>query len=164
MLAVASAALLLAAGCMSPPSSVARLNEKAYDMNVAARFGRLDVAMEHVAATSQRTYAEMHASWGKKLRVVDVDFGGVRKLANGDMVVEVVVQWQRFDESTLRVTSVAQTWRDSKGSWEVILEEPSGGDEGLFELPKNDEGAPQGSPSLNGLDAPARREPKKTLR
>lgn len=164
MLVVASAMVFAGVGCMAPPSSVARLNEKAYDMNVAARFGRLDVAMEHVAASSQRTYAEMHASWGKKLRIVDVDFGGVRKLPNGDMVVEVLVQWQRLDESILRVTSVAQTWRDSKGSWEVILEEPAGGDEGLFELPKNDQGAPQGSPSMNGLDAPARREPKQTLR
>jgi hypothetical protein len=55
------------------------------------------------------------------------------------------VTWQRPDETTMRVTDIAQRWTSTRGAWSMISEEERGGDKGLLndvEKPKSDEAAP----------------------
>ena len=47
-LAFALLASLALSGCVIPPTPAMRLSEAAYDFNNAARFGRMDIASEHV--------------------------------------------------------------------------------------------------------------------
>src|SRR5262245_46784498 len=95
-LALASAACLAAslAGCIAPPSSAQRLNDAAYELNTATRFGRMDIATEHVAALCREEFARRHAEWGRSVRIVDLEFGGASITKEGAEVL-VTVTWQR---------------------------------------------------------------------
>ena len=59
--------------CFAPPGPMERLNMSAYDLNTATRFGRMDVALEHVAQDAQVDFMARHAKWGRGIRVVDVE-------------------------------------------------------------------------------------------
>jgi hypothetical protein len=143
VLALASCAAV--AGCALPPSAAQRLAESAYDLNTAARFGRMDIAMELVRDASRDQFGKTHAGWGKALRIVDYEMNGVSIRKDGEADVLVTVTWQRPDETTMRNTEIAQRWGSIRGSWSMISEEERGGDPGLIsELVsiKSDDAAP----------------------
>lgn len=138
---------LVLSGCVMPPSPAQRLAESAYDLNTAARFGRMDVAVEHVRDTAREEFNKTHIGWGKSLRIVDYELTGVSMRKDGNADVFVTVNWQRPDETTMRSTEIAQRWASKRGDWSMISEEERGGDPGLIsELvrPKNDD-APSAS-------------------
>ncbi|MFT3774035.1 MAG: hypothetical protein QM820_52385 [Minicystis sp.] len=118
--------------CIVPPTSAQRLTESAYDLNTAARFGRMDVALEHVRDTAQSDFTRRHAGWGRTARIVDYEFGGVSMRKDGDAEVIVTVLWQRANESIMRTTDVAQRWTEKRGTWWMIGEEERNGDRGLL--------------------------------
>jgi hypothetical protein len=120
-------------GCWNPGSPSHRLAESAYDMNTATRFGRMDVALEHVGSQAREAFAKKHSGWGKSVRIVDLEFGGMNLKNKGNEAdVFVTVTWQRFDEADVRVTSVTQRWTDVRGTWSLMSEEEKGGDAGLL--------------------------------
>lgn len=133
MRCAALVALCLAlAGCFAPPSSTQRLADAAVDMNAATRFGRMDLALEHVGAAAREEFARRHAVWGGKVRVVDLEMGGFKLVTKDEAEVLVNVAWLRPDEATMRVTQIAQRWRDEKGRWQLASEERRDGDLGLL--------------------------------
>lgn len=150
--------LVLALGlpaCVLPPSSSQRLAESAYDLNTAARFGRMDVALEHVKDTARDEFTRRHAGWGRAVRVVDYEFGGVGTRKDGDADIIVTVNWQRPDEITMRTTDIAQRWTEKRGSWYLMTEEERGGDRGLLaELHKPDAAASGSAASSAAPAAP----------
>ncbi len=44
------------AGCVAPPTAAQRLSESAYDFNTAIRFGRMDIAPEHVREIAREEF------------------------------------------------------------------------------------------------------------
>jgi len=135
MLRASSCVLLLGlslSACVMPPTSSQRLTESAYDLNTATRFGRMDVALEHVRDTAREGFSQRHAGWGRVVRIVDYEFGGVSIRKDGDADVVLSVQWQRPDESTMRTTDISQRWTEKRGTWWMISEEERGGDRGLL--------------------------------
>ena len=143
-------ALLGLTGCFAPTSSTQKLADSAYDMNNATRFGRMDVALEHVAPKSREQFQKEHAGWMRSARIVDIDFNGIQVKNNGDGEVVVTLTWQRADEATTRTTSLVQRWTETRNIWTMLSEEAKG-DEGLLaETPK---GATATTP-----DAPAKPE------
>jgi hypothetical protein len=129
-----SLVLLGLVGCFSPASPSQRLTESAYNMNTATRFGRMDVAIEHVGAAAKEAWAKKHAAWGKSLRIVDLEFGGMSFKDKGTLAeVFISVTWQRLDEADARVTGVTQRWVDVRGTWSLVSEEEKDGDGGLLE-------------------------------
>jgi hypothetical protein len=140
-------------GCVMPPNSAARLAESAYELNTASRFGRMDLAMEQVRDTAREEFVRQHSGWGRTVRIVDYEFGGVNVLKDGDADVIVTFNWQRPDDTSLRTTEITQRWTNKRGTWWVIREEERGGDPGLLGAPlpsipvatdatQPDEGAP----------------------
>jgi hypothetical protein len=130
---LALAALLLGlAGCFAPPSAAQRLSEAALDMNGATRFGRMDVALDHVGPEARLEFARHHAAWGAAIRVVDLDFSGFQMIQRDEAEVLLNVTWLRQDEATVRVTKVAQRWRDDRGTWQLVGEKRKEGDAGLL--------------------------------
>lgn len=128
--------------CIIPPSSQQRLAESAYDLANASRFGRMDIALEHVKDTAQLEFAQRHAQWGRQVRIVDSEFGGVSLRKDGDADVTVSVSWQRIDESIMRTTDLSQRWTEKRGTWRLIKEEERAGDRGLLaEVVKADDKA-----------------------
>jgi hypothetical protein len=119
-------------GCVPPVSPGQLLADSAYDMNTATRFGRMDVALEHVGPAAQEDFTKRHEGWGRDKRIVDVELTGLRMRASDEADVTVSVMWQRPDEAHVRFTQLAQRWQDGRGGWRMTSEELSGGDVGLL--------------------------------
>ncbi len=125
---------LAALGCMGQ-TKVGKLQEAASNLNMATRFGRMDVATELVAPASLQDFAKRHAAWGGALRIVDVEYQGIQFVDDNKAIVFVAVGWQRPDEPNLRVTHLAQVWDYGQGGWKLTDETRSAGDVGLIGEP-----------------------------
>jgi hypothetical protein len=136
MFRVASAALsgLLLVGCFAPPPPSARVADIARDVNEAARFGRMDVALEHTADGARDHFAKHRAKWGNEVRVLDFELSSLNMKDSEHATVLVDIQWMRVDEDLLHLTRVEQTWRGASGDhgWSLVRERRIGGDIGLF--------------------------------
>ncbi len=126
-----AAALML--GCMAHQTSSQRLMEAARELNLAARFGRLDLAAEHAANSSRKTFLERRSTWGGEIRVVDVNLSNlqIQDPEHAELVVQYA--WTRMDEGVLRTTAVKQFWENpDQTGWRLQRELQAAGDKGLF--------------------------------
>jgi hypothetical protein len=117
--------------CVAPPSQAQRVTESARELNLATRFGRMDMALGRTAKGAQSSFLERRADWGKNVRILDVELSGLAMKDETHAVVQVDVEWVRSDEDTLRTTRLKQTWRDD-GGWHLVREQRLAGDLGLF--------------------------------
>ena len=127
-------AALLASACMMPPSPAERATEAATQLNLAARFGQMDVAVSHTAKASQSDFMKRHAAWGQGLRIVDVEMASLSLPDPDRAIVLVDYGWQRQGEGNMRATRVEQTWKDD-GGWHLVRERRISGDIGLLGEP-----------------------------
>lgn len=109
------------------------MQEAATELNVNARFGRMEMAAEHVAPTAKEQFFERRKAWGNRVRVADYEVAGMR-LMKGEDDAEMIVKiaWYKVDEGDLRQTTVRQKWHDFKGSWKLTEETRIDGDVGLL--------------------------------
>jgi hypothetical protein len=114
-----------------PPPAQA-LSEVARDVNVATRFGRMDVAMEHLTKEHRNEFSRQRADWGHEIRVLDVELAQLDLQSTKEAKVLVDVSWMRMDEGLLRSTRVKQNWENSGSGWELGAEERLAGDIGLL--------------------------------
>jgi hypothetical protein len=144
-LLIGVSALGCAVGCLGNVSQSQRLMDAASELNMAARFGRMDVAAGHTSNTSREVFLERRQSWGSDIRVLDVNLANL-VLSDAEHA-EVVVQyaWTRMNEGVLRNTSTKQFWENPKHTgWRMAREQRAGGDAGLF-----------GEPSVARVTTPA---------
>jgi hypothetical protein len=126
------AALLV--GCPPPPGSVARARENAQELNLDARFGRTELALEHVAVSAREEFVAHHRGWGSAVRIADVDFERMKPRGAHDVDIIVRVAWYRPEQQELLTTTVKQGWRDTAG-WQLVAEERLDGAVGLLGEP-----------------------------
>jgi hypothetical protein len=121
-----------ASGCATPLTPGQRAREAAHDYAMAVRFGRMDMAREAVGPSARAAFTAQHATWGNAVRIVDCELVGmtVRDKDRADVLLNV--SWQRVDETDMRVTQIAQHWRDQHGGWLLDSEERAAGDVGLL--------------------------------
>lgn len=122
------------AGCMSPPSPAERVTDAAMELNLAARFGQLDVAVARTATSLRPDFMKRHAAWGQQLRIVDVEMASLSLPESDRAIVLVDYAWIRNDEGTMRTTRVEQHWKDDAG-WHLVRERRVAGDLGLLGEP-----------------------------
>lgn len=127
-------ALATLGGCLAPPSQSQRVTDSARELNLATRFGRMDVALGHAAKGAQQSFLERRAEWGKGIRIVDVELAGLSMKDEMNATIQVDVSWVRVNDDTLRTTRLAQVWRDD-GGWRLVRELRMAGDLGLFGEP-----------------------------
>src|SRR4051812_41715915 len=90
-----SAALFLL-GCPAHQSTQARMQEAASELNINTRFGRMEMAAEHVAPNAKEQFFERRKAWGNHIRVADYEFGGMRMAKDqedAEMIVKIA--WYR---------------------------------------------------------------------
>jgi len=134
--AVALGVAWVLAGCYAPPSVTQRVSDAARDLNLAARFGDLEGAAALAAPAVRAEFLARRALWGGEIRILDVELQGLRvDEAAARAFVEVNVSWMRTSESALRVTRIAQVWRERDGDWLLTQEERVAGDVGVFGEP-----------------------------
>lgn len=120
-------------GCAAARGPTGQLADAANELNLATRFGRMEMAMEHTAPDARASFIERRQHWGNDLRVVDVNVTSIvlRDDESADVLVQVA--WTRMDEGTLRATAVKQRWENpSMTGWRLERERRIAGDAGLF--------------------------------
>ncbi len=127
-------ALLATAAACAPPGSLASAQEAAQELNLNARFGRTEIAMDRVALDARDEFSAHHQGWGTTVRVADVELAGMQMHTEHDVDVLVHVSWYRPEEQELRNTTLKQAWRDQKG-WQLVAEKRVDGDVGLLGEP-----------------------------
>jgi starvation-inducible outer membrane lipoprotein len=128
--ALACAVLLTA--CPMPPPASERATDAAREANVAARFGRIDIAAGATTAAARSDFLRRRAMWGGDIRIVDVELGGLSMPDSDHAIFEVDYAWMRMNEDTLRSTRITQRWTSTKGAWVLESEKRAAGDIGLF--------------------------------
>jgi len=119
--------------CFAPPTQSQRVTDAARELNVAARFGRMDLAAGHASRAARKHFLERRAQWGNRIRVVDVALASLAMGEGNETAhVHVDIAWVRIDEGSLRSTRVAQLWRERDGVWQLTREKRAAGDIGLF--------------------------------
>jgi hypothetical protein len=119
-------------GCLPVGAPAQQISEVARDVNIATRFGRMDVAMEHTSETHRAEFIRSRADWGKDIRVLDVELSQLELKTPESAEVLVDVNWVRMDEGMLRSTRVKQHWQNSGDDWKIEAEERLSGDVGLL--------------------------------
>ncbi|GAC1351554.1 MAG: hypothetical protein NVS3B20_03320 [Polyangiales bacterium] len=124
-------------GCLSAMTPRGKLDDAVQEVNMAARFGRNDIASERVAVSGRAGYVKRHRLWGNDVRIVDMELSALEKSSQTEAVVLVGFSWFRPNEGTLRATMVRQTWKtaDGTGPWFLVDEERASGDVGLLGEP-----------------------------
>jgi hypothetical protein len=128
----ALACALALTACPMPPPASERATDAAREANVAARFGRIDIAVGSTAPAARDEFLRRRAAWGGDIRIVDVELGGLSMPDSDHAIFEVDYAWMRADEDSLRSTRITQRWTSSKGSWVLESEKRAAGDIGLF--------------------------------
>lgn len=146
-LALGLSAALFLLGCPAHQSTQARMQEAAQELNVNARFGRMEMAVERVAPNAREQFLERRKAWGNRVRVADYEVAGMR-MAKGEEDAEMIVKiaWYRVDEGDLHQTTLRQKWHDFKGSWRLTEETRIDGDVGLLGEAIQRVGPAQGAP------------------
>jgi hypothetical protein len=123
---------LSCASCAAAPNGIAKAQDAAQELNVNARFGRMEMAIERVAPQERDDFIFHRKGWGGKLRIADVEMAGLRPKSEGAIEVNVRVAWYRIEDQELRVTTVRQDWQDLNGEWKLVGEHRADGDIGLL--------------------------------
>jgi hypothetical protein len=133
-------------GCMGQQSPVARAQEAANELNLNTRFGRMEMATEHVAPDAREAFLARRRTWGANVRVADYEFAGFHMKGDRDAEMFVKVAWYRMDQGDLHTTLLKQKWHDFKGDWKLTDEDRADGDIGLI-------GEPMPAPSADAVKA-----------
>jgi hypothetical protein len=88
--------------CLPSQVPARQVSEVARDLNLAARFGRMDVAAEHTSEAHRQRFLESRADWGHDVRVVDIELAQLDVPDSERAEVVVDVSWVRVDEGLLR--------------------------------------------------------------
>jgi hypothetical protein len=136
-------------GCLGSSTPGARAQEAASELNVNARFGRMEMAAEHVAPAQREAFLARRKAWGGSVRVADYELAGLRMHGKTDAESFVRVAWYRIEQGDLRTTTLKQSWHDFKGTWQLVGEDRADGDIGLFGEPLPPSAAPSTPPVRN---------------
>jgi hypothetical protein len=123
----------MALGCNTLAAQRRTVHDEAQELNVASRFGRLDVASQLAAPEAQRVFLERRKAWGSEIRVLDLQISHVQMKDQDNAEVTLQVDWTRPTEGLLRSTWLQQTWSSkNEGPWRLESEHQVEGDRGLF--------------------------------
>jgi hypothetical protein len=128
--------LAVLGGCGANRSSTDKLLDAAHEHNGAVRFGRMDIALDHVSASTKSEWLRRRAAWKNNVRIIDVELEGMQLVAMGVATVQVRVAWQHVDEADVRSTEVLQKWQSKDGPWQIVGEDCTGGDLTLLVEPE----------------------------
>jgi hypothetical protein len=147
---------LAAIGC-APNSATQVLSDTSYDVAMAERFGRMDIVLDQVAPKKRDAFTKAHAAWGGDIRIVDLEYGGMRLSDPSHADVTLIIAWQRLDDASLFTTTVKQSWFHGEDHWVITKESRVSGDRGLLDEPDPKvEGKGQSEPSADPTPKSAR--------
>jgi hypothetical protein len=123
---------LLVVGCLAPPPPAERAADAIRELNLGVRFGRTELASGLTSKQARKPFLDRRRTWGKDVRVLDVELTKFDMPAKDRVHVEVDYAWTHMSEGRLRTTRVAQEWRDQGQGFQLVAEDRASGDLGLF--------------------------------
>jgi hypothetical protein len=129
---VALLVALALSGCFATASPVQRVTDAAREMNLATRFGQIEIAVRHVDAAVQTEFLTRRSAWGKNVRILDVELAGIHIEDENHATVSVDIAWSSLTDSLARATKLTQDWQNETAGWKLVRERRSSGDAGLF--------------------------------
>src|SRR5688572_28122125 len=90
--------LLPLASCLAVPPASERATDAARELNVAARFGRMDIAVGLTSGAARKNFLAHRSEWGKGVRIVDVELAGMSMRDGDHAEIHVDYSWTRIDE------------------------------------------------------------------
>lgn len=133
-LLVPSFALFLFGCPVGHQSPRVRAQEAASELAVNSRFGRMEMAAEHVSAKAREQFFERRRAWGSKIRIADYEIMGLKIVnkAEDDAEVYLKIAWYAVDSNDLHTTTLKQKWHDFKGTFQLVEETRVDGAIGLL--------------------------------
>lgn len=121
-----------ATGCFGPQTPRGKADEAARELNMAARWDRMDMALQRSAPDARREFVEHRKDWHQSTRILDTQLAGLHLLDPTHAIVQVDVSWTLSNDTTLRITRLEQRWSDDEGKWVLEKEKYVAGAQGLF--------------------------------
>src|SRR3954465_363843 len=84
--------------CMMPPPASEKATDAARELNLAARFGRMDIAAGRAASEARAEFLRKRAMGGGEIRVVDVELAGMHMPDSDHAVFQIDYSWMRTNE------------------------------------------------------------------
>lgn len=125
----------LLAGCMMIDniSPQARFSDQVHELNDELRWGRIDLAVQRVAAAHRATFLRRHRAWSREVQIADVDVTNLEmSLPDGTSASTVTYAWVDTRTMQLRTTSVRQRWVGAGDGFVLANEEIVGGEPSLL--------------------------------
>jgi hypothetical protein len=113
--------LLAACGAEGPQD---KLRHSAFLFNDGLRWGRYQEVLPRVDPAAREHFMELHAEWGDKVQISDVEPVQYVFSEDGERAdVTVQFTWYRIDELVVQTTRTTQHWEQRDGEWIMIGEE-----------------------------------------
>jgi len=129
---VAGLAVAASLSACQPPTPAQKASDAARQLNMAARWGKMEDAVQRAHADDQADFQKRRAGWHSDIRIVETELAGLNMKDAVHATVQVDVSWNFVDDPTLRVTRLSQEWSDAEGKWVMTSEKRIDGDKGLF--------------------------------
>jgi hypothetical protein len=129
---LAAVLVVVMQGCFATATPAQRVTDAARELNLATRFGQVDVAVHHVHHTLQADFLSRRSQWGNQIRILDVELVSIHIANEEHANVAVEVSWSSVTDSLLRTTKVQQDWENVRKGWKLVGERRLSGDTGLF--------------------------------
>jgi hypothetical protein len=120
------AAMMLSSCVM--PNQAQRAQDTATQLATAVRFGQPQSQINHVAPSLQAEFVGRYTG----VRIVDLETTGSEQMSTNSHRIILQIGWNLANETTLRTTTLAQTWQNEKGQWLLTQEQHLAGDKGLW--------------------------------
>ena len=94
------------ASCVTPPGPAQRATDAARELNFAARFGRMDIALQLTAEGAKKSFLDRRTQWGKDVRVLDLELAGLSLKSPHDALIQARVNYGTARVSAYRALGV----------------------------------------------------------
>ena len=113
-----------------------KLNDSIRGMNDAARWGRIDLALQYIKPEYRERFLVSHHNWGRDIKVADSELLRIEMAPDRKTAVALVgISWYDLDSMTLRNTVVKQAWQERDGGFVMNAEDVFEGDAELLAMP-----------------------------
>lgn len=126
------------AGCtLANLTPTARFQDSAYTLNDAARWGNVDLAMQHVSPKYISRFAQRHQNWGESISIADIDLVRMKIASdNNSAMSEIALSWYDEGGVTIHSSVITQKWEVVKGKFKLVDEAIRRGDPRVFATPE----------------------------
>src|SRR5688572_7675958 len=116
--------LVVLGGCtLTNLTPQARFQESAYTLNDAARWGQVDLAMQHVSPKYMSRFSQRHQNWGESISIAEVEVVRMKVTEDKQSAIsEISLSWFSDGGVVIHSSVITQKWENVKGKFQLVDE------------------------------------------